>query len=69
MSNRSKTVIVAAGVAGILAAWGTLTCIRARSTSSRDACIQNLRMIEAAKQQWELEKAQTTSSVARITNR
>jgi hypothetical protein len=36
--------------------------VRARQTSQTNACINNLRIIDAAKQQWGLEKGQTTSA-------
>ena len=37
--------------------------VRARSTSSCAACINNLRQFESAKQQWMLENRKTTNDV------
>ncbi|HEU6447476.1 MAG TPA: prepilin-type cleavage/methylation domain-containing protein [Verrucomicrobiae bacterium] len=38
--------------------------IRARSTSAVNACINNLRQIDAAKNQWALENSKTNGTIA-----
>jgi hypothetical protein len=42
-------------VIGLLAAIAIPNFVRARSTAQRNACINNLRMLDGAKQQWALE--------------
>ena len=42
-------------VVGLLAAIAVPNFIRAREMAQRNVCINNLRMIDAAKQQWSLE--------------
>ena len=37
--------------------------IRARSTSSQNVCLNNLRQIEGAKRQWALEYSKTTNAI------
>jgi hypothetical protein len=49
---------------GLLAYIGIFNFVRARSTSSVNACINNLRQIDAAKNQWALENNKTNSTVA-----
>jgi hypothetical protein len=38
--------------------------IRARNTSAQNACLNNLRLIDGAKQQWQLENRKTESDIA-----
>ena len=37
--------------------------IRARTTSARNACVNNLRQLDGAKEQWRLENHKTTNDV------
>jgi type II secretory pathway pseudopilin PulG len=45
----------AVGVGAAVAAIAIPNFVRARTTSQENACINNLRLIDAAKQQWALE--------------
>ena len=55
--DSSKAVVVAAAAfpAGLLAAIAVPNFVKARETAQQNACINNLRIIESAKQQWALE--------------
>jgi hypothetical protein len=59
----SKKLLIVIGVVFPLVAAGILLVvfIRARSTPASSACINNLRQIDEAKQQWALEKGATTN--------
>ncbi len=48
------TIVLAIGIANF---------IRARSTSASNACVNNLRIIDAAKQQWALERGKTVRDI------
>jgi hypothetical protein len=49
-------LVPAVGVVGLLSAIAIPNFVKARTTSQQNACINNLRLIDAAKQQWALEK-------------
>ena len=55
-------IMIVVAIIGLLAAIAIPNFVRARQTSQTNACINNLRIIDAAKQQWGLEKGQTTSA-------
>jgi hypothetical protein len=60
----SGNVLAASAVApGLLAAIALPNFAKARQTSQKNACINNLRMIQGAKQQWALERNKTASDV------
>jgi type II secretory pathway pseudopilin PulG len=48
-------------IIGLLAAIAVPNFVRARQTSQSTSCLNNLRVIDAAKQEWALEKGQTSS--------
>src|SRR5580765_4506032 len=48
-------IMIVVAIIGLLAAIAIPNFIRARTTSQTNACINNLRQIHAAKQQWALE--------------
>src|SRR5690349_4068621 len=48
-------VVVGVAVIGMLAAIAIPNFVKARNTAQMNACLNNLRMIEGAKQQWALE--------------
>jgi hypothetical protein len=50
-------------MAGILAAVAVPNFVKARQTAQKNACINNLRRIDGAKQQWALEKNKSGSDV------
>jgi prepilin-type N-terminal cleavage/methylation domain-containing protein len=55
-------IMIVVAIIGLLAAIAIPNFVRARTTSQQDACINNLRLIDAAKQQWALEQRQVSSS-------
>jgi prepilin-type N-terminal cleavage/methylation domain-containing protein len=55
-------IMIVVAIIGLLAAIAIPNFIRARTTSQTNMCIDNLRMIDSAKQQWALEKGQVGTS-------
>jgi len=55
-------IMIVVAIIGLLAAIAIPNFVRARTTSQMDACINNLRLIDAAKQQWALEQSQNSTS-------
>jgi len=55
-------IMIVVAIIGLLAAIAIPNFVRARQTAQTNACINNLRIIDAAKQQWGLEKGQSTSA-------
>ena len=53
---------IVVAIIGLLATIATPTWVRARTTSQMNTCINNLRQIDAAKQQWALETKQATNA-------
>ena len=51
-------IMIVVAIIGLLAAIAIPNFVRARQTSQTNACINNLRQIDAAKQQWALENGQ-----------
>jgi hypothetical protein len=58
-----KFIIALTAIAVIVLAVGIPNFIRARSTRAAYPCINNLRIIDAAKQQWMLDRAKTTNDI------
>jgi len=56
-------IMIVVAIIGLLAAIAIPNFVRARSTSQQNACINNLRLIDAAKQQWALERGQPSSAL------
>lgn len=58
-------IMIVVAIIGLLAAIAIPNFVKARTTAQRNACIQNLRQIDAAKEQWALEtkKSQGTAIV------
>jgi type II secretory pathway pseudopilin PulG len=54
--------MIVVAIIGLLAAIAIPNFVRARTTSQQDACINNLRLIDAAKQQWALEQSQASTA-------
>jgi hypothetical protein len=64
-SGQALLILPAAAVVGLLSAIAIPNFVKARTTSQQNACINNLRLIDAAKQQWALEnKKQNTDTPA-----
>ena len=56
-------IMIVVAIIGLLAAIAIPNFVRARTTSQTNTCIDNLRMIDAAKQQWALEKGQVGTAL------
>jgi prepilin-type N-terminal cleavage/methylation domain-containing protein len=54
-------IMIVVAIIGLLAAIAIPNFVRARTTSQQNACINNLRLIDAAKQQWALETGQAST--------
>jgi hypothetical protein len=66
MSRKEQTLVFATAtifVFGFLAFVALPRFIRVRTTSSSNACVNNLRQIDGAKQQWALEHSADGSNV------
>jgi prepilin-type N-terminal cleavage/methylation domain-containing protein len=58
-------IMIVVAIIGLLAAIAIPNFVRARTTAQTNACINNLRQIDGAVQQWALEtRAQATATVA-----
>ena len=58
-------IMIVVAIIGLLAAIAIPNFVRSRSTAQMNACINNLRQIDGAKQQWALETGQAaTATVA-----
>ena len=70
-SKRGFTLIeimIVVAIIGLLAAIAIPNFVHARSTSQQNACINNLRQIDGAKQQWALETKQATTATPNDAN-
>jgi prepilin-type N-terminal cleavage/methylation domain-containing protein len=61
-------IMIVVAIIGLLAAIAIPNFVRARTTSQMNACINNLRQIDGAKQQWALETKQSTDATPAITD-
>ena len=67
-SNRSKSgftlveIMIVVAIIGLLAAIAIPNFVKARATSQANACINNLRQIDGAKEQWALENKKSSGS-------
>src|ERR1700722_14569666 len=55
-------IMIVVAIIGLLAAIAIPNFVRARTTSQQNACINNLRLIDSAKQQWALEQRQQSTA-------
>jgi prepilin-type N-terminal cleavage/methylation domain-containing protein len=55
-------LMIVVAIIGLLAAIAIPNFIKARATSQANACINNLRMIDAAGSQWAIDTGQTTGA-------
>jgi len=55
-------IMIVVAIIGLLAAIAIPNFVKARATSQANACINNLRQIDAAANQWALELKQTTGA-------
>jgi prepilin-type N-terminal cleavage/methylation domain-containing protein len=56
-------IMIVVAIIGLLAAIALPNFVRARQTSQTNVCINNLRMIDQAKQQWALEAGKMSTAV------
>jgi prepilin-type N-terminal cleavage/methylation domain-containing protein len=61
-------IMIVVAIIGLLAAIAIPNFVRARQTSQTNACLNNLRQIDAAKQQWALENGKTQSATPTSTS-
>ena len=54
-------IMIVVAIIGLLAAIAIPNFVRARQTSQNNACINNLRLVDGAKQQWALEKRKAST--------
>jgi prepilin-type N-terminal cleavage/methylation domain-containing protein len=57
-------IMIVVAIIGLLAAIAIPNFVKARATSQANACINNLRQIDAAVNEWALEKGKSTGSTA-----
>jgi prepilin-type N-terminal cleavage/methylation domain-containing protein len=56
-------IMIVVAIIGLLAAIAIPNFVQARKTSQTNACLNNLRQIDGAKQQWALENGKQTADV------
>ena len=61
-------IMIVVAIIGLLAAIAIPNFVRARTTSQKNACINNLRQIDGAKQQWALENKCATNALPASTD-
>lgn len=61
-------IMIVVAIIGLLAAIAIPNFVRARETAQRNACINNLRQIDGAKQQWALENRQLSTATPTSAN-
>jgi prepilin-type N-terminal cleavage/methylation domain-containing protein len=57
-------IMIVVAIIGLLAAIAIPNFVKARATSQANACINNLRQIDAAENEWALETGKSTGSAA-----
>jgi prepilin-type N-terminal cleavage/methylation domain-containing protein len=61
-------IMIVVAIIGLLAAIAIPNFVRARTTSQKNACINNLRQLDGAKAQWALENGKASTDVPVATN-
>jgi len=61
-------IMIVVAIIGLLAAIAIPNFIHARNTSQQNACINNLRQIDGAKQEWALETKKQPTAVPGVTD-
>jgi prepilin-type N-terminal cleavage/methylation domain-containing protein len=61
-------IMIVVAIIGLLAAIAIPNFVRARTTSQMNACINNLRQIDGAQQQWALEQKKNSTDGAVYTD-
>jgi prepilin-type N-terminal cleavage/methylation domain-containing protein len=60
-------IMIVVAIIGLLAAIAIPNFVKARATSQANACINNMRQIDGAAQQWALEKGKKTGDTVSLT--
>ena len=55
-------IMIVVAIIGLLAAIAIPNFVKARGTAQKNACIQNLRQVDGAKEQWALEAKKSAGS-------
>jgi prepilin-type N-terminal cleavage/methylation domain-containing protein len=61
-------IMIVVAIIGLLAAIAIPNLVRSRTTSQTNTCIDNLRMLDASKQQWALEHGKVATTVPLATD-
>jgi prepilin-type N-terminal cleavage/methylation domain-containing protein len=61
-------IMIVVAIIGLLAAIAIPNFVRARGSAQQNACINNLRQIDSAKQQWAIETKQSANSAPAVTD-
>jgi prepilin-type N-terminal cleavage/methylation domain-containing protein len=61
-------IMIVVAIIGLLAAIAIPNFVKNRATSQKNACLNNLRLIDAAKEQWALETGQETGAAVVTTS-
>src|SRR5437879_10667726 len=61
-------IMIVVAIIGLLAAIAIPNFVRARTTSQQNSCINNLRQIDGAIQQWALENKKDTAATVTFTD-
>jgi prepilin-type N-terminal cleavage/methylation domain-containing protein len=61
-------IMIVVAIIGLLAAIAIPNFVRARTTSQQNACINNLRQMDGAVQQWALETKQASGAAVTLSN-
>lgn len=60
-------IMIVVAIIGLLAAIAIPNFVKARQTAQANACINNMRQVESAKEQWALENSKTTGDTITTT--
>jgi prepilin-type N-terminal cleavage/methylation domain-containing protein len=61
-------IMIVVALIGLLAAIAIPNFVRARNTSQKNTCIENLRLISSSKHQWALENNKTDTAIPTSTD-
>ena len=61
-------IMIVVALVGLLATIATPTWVRARTRAQTNTCINNLRQIDGAKQQWSLERKQGPTALPQFSD-
>jgi prepilin-type N-terminal cleavage/methylation domain-containing protein len=61
-------IMIVVAIIGLLAAIAIPNFVRARTTAQQNACINNLRQVDGAKQQWALENKAAATALPALTD-